>query len=74
MAIAHPLVVGIVGADSCGKSSTYRGLLERLAQRMPVSGVGEDMLSGGPGVPVAAPAGTRLSGTTTRVLGQEDRP
>jgi len=67
MMVGRPLVVGIVGADGCGKSSTYRGLLHRLARQMPVHGVGEELLRGGPGLALAPPPSTRLSRTTARV-------
>jgi diacylglycerol kinase family enzyme len=47
-----PLVVGIVGIDGCGKSSTFRGAVERLAEAVPVIGLGDEILAGGPGDPV----------------------
>ncbi len=37
--------------DGCGKSSTFRGALELLAKRICVVGIGDEVLSGGPGEP-----------------------
>jgi len=48
-AALHPLVVSIVGIDGCGKSSTFEGTLAALARELPVAGVGDRVLGGGPG-------------------------
>jgi diacylglycerol kinase family enzyme/thymidylate kinase len=47
-----PLVVSIVGMDGCGKSSTFRGALNTLANHFRVVGIGDQVLSGGPDEPV----------------------
>jgi hypothetical protein len=41
-------VASVVGIDGCGKSSTYRGALDVLARRLPVVGIGDEVLGGGP--------------------------
>jgi diacylglycerol kinase family enzyme len=48
----RPLVVSIVGIDGCGKSSAFKGALHELAPRIGVVGVGDRVLSGGPGDPL----------------------
>jgi diacylglycerol kinase family enzyme len=48
MITRKPLVASIVGMDGCGKSSTFRGALKILADRIRVVGIGEQVLSGGP--------------------------
>lgn len=45
----RPLVVAVVGIDGCGKTSTVRGMLEQLAVDVPVAGLGDVVLTGGPG-------------------------
>ncbi|MGB5932115.1 MAG: hypothetical protein WBH57_03485, partial [Anaerolineae bacterium] len=47
-----PLVASIVGMDGCGKSSTFRGALNTLADRIRVVGIGDQVLSGGPDEPL----------------------
>ena len=47
-----PLVASIVGMDGCGKSSTFRGALNTLADRIRVVGIGDHVLSGGPDEPL----------------------
>ncbi len=42
------LVAAIVGIDGCGKSSTFRGAAARLAQSVPIAGLGETVLGGSP--------------------------
>jgi diacylglycerol kinase family enzyme len=46
------LVVGIVGIDGCGKSSAFRGAVEKLAGSVSIIGVGDEVVGGGPGDPV----------------------
>jgi thymidylate kinase len=53
---SKPIVACIVGMDGCGKSSTLRTTLDVLAERVRVAGVGDEVLSGGPGEPVRARA------------------
>ena len=48
----RPLVASIVGMDGCGKSSTFRGALKALAERIRIVGIGELVWSGGPGEPL----------------------
>jgi diacylglycerol kinase family enzyme len=48
-AMAHSLVVSIVGIDGCGKSSTFEDALAALARSVAVVGVGDRVLGGGPG-------------------------
>jgi len=52
MITKKPLVVSVVGMDGCGKSSTFRGALKILADRIRVVGIGEQVLSGGPDEPL----------------------
>ncbi len=47
-----PLVASIVGMDGCGKSSTFRGALNTLAEHVSVVGIGDRVLSGGPDKPL----------------------
>jgi len=47
-----PLVASIVGMDGCGKSSTFRGALNTLADHIRVVGIGDQVLSGGPAEPL----------------------
>jgi hypothetical protein len=47
------LVASVVGIDGCGKSSTFRGALELLSSRIRVVGIGDEILCGGPGRPLA---------------------
>jgi hypothetical protein len=48
------VVAAIVGIDGSGKSSAWRGALERLAQTVDVVGIGDTVLAGAPGVAVHA--------------------
>ncbi|MGA9348782.1 MAG: diacylglycerol kinase family protein [Anaerolineae bacterium] len=52
MITRKPLVASIVGMDGCGKSSTFRGALYTLADRIRVVGIGDQVLSGGPDEPL----------------------
>jgi len=52
MCTSGTLVVAIVGVDGCGKSSAFRGVLDTLAQRIDVVGVGDEILAGAPGSPL----------------------
>ncbi len=52
MIAREPLVASIVGMDGCGKSSTFHGALNRLADSIRVVGIGEQVLSGGPDEPL----------------------
>ena len=52
MITRKPLVASIVGMDGCGKSSTFRGALNTLADRIRVVGIGEQVWSGGPDAPL----------------------
>jgi len=52
MIARKPLVASIVGMDGCGKSSTFRGALKILADRIRVVGIGDQVLSGGPEEPL----------------------
>jgi thymidylate kinase len=52
MITGKPLVASIVGMDGCGKSSTFRGALNTLANRIRVVGIGDQVLSGGPDEPL----------------------
>lgn len=47
------LAVAIVGIDGCGKSSTFKDVLTELAPDLDVAGVGEEVLAGKPGSPLA---------------------
>jgi len=47
-----PCVASIVGMDGCGKSSTFRGVLNTLAEHVSVVGIGDQVLSGGPDKPL----------------------
>jgi diacylglycerol kinase family enzyme len=51
---AMTVVAAIVGIDGCGKSSVFRGALDRLSGRIAVAGVGDEVLSGRPGHPLHA--------------------
>jgi diacylglycerol kinase family enzyme len=51
MITTKPIVACVVGMDGCGKSSTFRGAVNALAQRIRVVGIGEQVWSGGPGEP-----------------------
>jgi diacylglycerol kinase family enzyme/thymidylate kinase len=69
-AAPYPLVVSIVGIDGCGKSSTFEGALAALARELPVAGVGDCVLGGGPDEPVCERIGVpraRLTRTIGRV-------
>ena len=60
------LVAAVVGIDGSGKSSAFHGALERLAAKVDVVGIGDQCLTGAPGVPVRTRNGApvqRLSGT-----------
>ncbi|MGA7669306.1 MAG: diacylglycerol kinase family protein [Nitrolancea sp.] len=46
------VVAAIVGIDGCGKSSVFRGALERLSDQIHIAGVGDVVLSGGPDEPL----------------------
>lgn len=46
------LVVAVVGIDGSGKSSAFRGALERLALRADVVGIGDQCIAGAPGAPL----------------------
>ena len=48
----RPFVAAIVGTDGCGKTSVFRLALDRLSERFRVAGVGELVLTGGPGEPL----------------------
>ena len=48
------IVVAVVGIDGSGKSSAFRGALERLAPRVDVVGIGDEYLAGAPGLSVHA--------------------
>ena len=52
MITRKPLVASIVGMDGCGKSSTFRGVLNTLAHRIRVVGIGDQVLSGAPDEPL----------------------
>jgi diacylglycerol kinase family enzyme len=52
MITRKPLVASIVGMDGCGKSSTFRGALNTLADGIRVVGIGDQVLSGGPDEPL----------------------
>jgi len=52
MVTGKPLVASIVGMDGCGKSSTFRGALNALADRIDVVGIGDRVLAGGPDQPL----------------------
>lgn len=52
MITRKPLVASVVGMDGCGKSSTFRGVLNTLAHRIRVVGIGDQVLSGGPDEPL----------------------
>lgn len=52
MSTSAPLAVAIVGVDGCGKSSTFRGALSALADRIRVAGIGDQLWSGGPSEPL----------------------
>ena len=52
MIAGKPLVASIVGMDGCGKSSTFRGALNTLADHIHVVGIGEHVLGGGPDKPL----------------------
>ena len=52
MIAGKPLVASIVGMDGCGKSSTFRGTLNTLVNRVRVVGIGDQVLSGGPDEPL----------------------
>ena len=51
MAGAGTLVVGIVGIDGSGKSTTFRSVLDEVARSATVFGIGDVVLAGGPGRP-----------------------
>jgi len=52
MITRKPLVASVVGMDGCGKSSTFRGALNTLADRIRVVGIGDQVLSDGPDEPL----------------------
>ncbi|TKJ28983.1 MAG: hypothetical protein CEE40_09905 [Chloroflexi bacterium B3_Chlor] len=52
MITRKPLVASIVGMDGCGKSSTFHGALNKLADSIRVVGIGDHVLSGGPDEPL----------------------
>lgn len=52
MRTGSSIVAAIVGIDGCGKSSVFRGALEQLVDQIYVAGVGDVVLSGGPGEPL----------------------
>jgi len=55
------VTAAIVGIDGCGKTSTFTDALARLSQEMHVAGVGEQILTASPGVPLSARADIPLS-------------
>jgi diacylglycerol kinase family enzyme len=63
----------MAGIDGCGKSSVFRAALDRLSSQVTTAGVGDQVLSGGPGEPVHErddiPA-SRLAGTVGRIAKQ----
>jgi hypothetical protein len=65
-----PYAVAVVGVDGCGKSSTFRGALERLARTISVAGIGDAVLSGSPPEPLRARPDIPSSRFTTRHLGR----
>ncbi len=52
MITGKPFVASSVGMDGCGKSSTFRGALNTLADRIHVVGIGDHVLGGGPDKPL----------------------
>jgi hypothetical protein len=63
-----PLVASIVGMDGCGKSSTFRGALNTLADYIYVVGIGEHVLAGGPDRPLEERLDVPLS-RSTQIVG-----
>lgn len=61
-------VSAIAGIDGCGKTSTFRDVVEELALSIPVVGIGELVLRGGPGAPLAPRTDIPLS-RSARVVG-----
>jgi len=64
-----PLIASIVGIDGCGKSSTFRMSLGKLAERIRVAGIGDQVLSGGPDEPVRERLDVRFS-RSARIVGR----
>jgi len=69
MIARKPLVASIVGMDGCGKSSTFRGALHTLADRIRVVGIGDQVLSGGPDEPLRERLDIPLS-RSARIIGR----
>jgi thymidylate kinase len=46
------IVAAILGIDGCGKSSVFRASLDLLAEQFTIAGVGDIVLSSGPGQPL----------------------
>ncbi len=68
MITKKPLVASIVGMDGCGKSSTFRGTLNTLADRIRVVGIGDQVLSGGPDEPLKERLDISLSRSAQIIL------
>ena len=64
-----PIMAAIVGVDGCGKSSTFAGVLNALAERVRVVGIGNQILHGGPGEPINELTGIPLS-RSAKLLGR----
>jgi len=47
--VEKTIIAAIVGIDGCGKTSTFRDAVDRLSKSVPTAGVGNVVLSGGPG-------------------------
>ena len=57
----EPLIASVVGIDGCGKSSAFWGAATRLAESVRVMGVGDEIIAGHPGEPVAVQHDVPLS-------------
>jgi len=55
--------------DGCGKTSTFHGALNTLADRIEVVGIGDQVLSGGPGEPLKERSDIPLS-RSARIIGR----
>jgi diacylglycerol kinase family enzyme len=72
MITRKPVVASIVGMDGCGKSSTFRGALNTLAEHIQVVGIGAQVWSGGPDKPVRQRSDIPLS-RSARIIGRFDK-
>ncbi|MDH3540339.1 MAG: diacylglycerol kinase family protein [Acidimicrobiia bacterium] len=57
----EPLIASVVGIDGCGKSSAFWGSTVRLGESVRVTGVGDEIIAGEPGVPVTVQHDAPLS-------------